>query len=292
MRTPLSQLAHDYRRVAEAIQFLGEDYETPPSLDDLARHLRLSGFHLQRLFQRWAGISPKRFLQAQAVARAKPLLAGATPVLETAHAVGLSGPGRLHDLFVTLEAVTPGEYRLGGAGVEIRWGVCGSPFGPAVIAVTARGVCGLAFCGPQTEVEATQELRGHWPRASWHRDDAEIADVARRIFGRASALSPLAVVVRGTNFQVRVWEALLRLPEGATTSYATIANAAGRPTAVRAAASAIGDNPVAWLIPCHRVLRQTGALGGYRWGLERKQVMLAYEAARVVKPREKAAGIG
>lgn len=281
MRISSSLVADDYRRVAKAIRFLEGDHEAPPSLEDLARHLQLSAFHLQRMFQRWAGISPKRFLQAQAVARAKPLLAGATPVLETAHAVGLSGPGRLHDLFVTLEAVTPGEYRLGGADVEIAWGTCDSPFGPAVIAVTARGVCGLAFCGPEPEAVVARELRGHWPRATWRRNDAAITRVAHQVFRRTRANAPLAVVVRGTNFQVRVWEALLRLPEGTTTSYAHIADAAGRPAAVRAAASAIGDNPVAWLIPCHRVLRQTGALGGYRWGLERKQVMLAYEAARV-----------
>ncbi len=270
----------DYHRVAAAIRFLEVEHETPPSLDDLARHLELSPFHLQRLFQRWAGISPKRFLQALAIRRAKPLLANNTPVLDTAFAVGLSGPGRLHDLFVTLEAVTPGEFRSAGAGLNITFGAGASPFGQAVIATTARGVCGLAFCDREDEDPTIDDLRRRWPGAAWHRDDHAIADLANRIFGEPANRQPLAVLVRGTNFQVRVWEALLQVPEGATTSYTAVAAAIGRPAAIRAAASAIGDNPVAWLIPCHRVLRQSGDLGGYHWGLERKRVMLTFEAAR------------
>ena len=268
----------DYTRIAAAIRFLEEPRDAAPSLDEVARHVGLSSFHLQRLFQRWAGISPKRFAQFLALSRAKSLLAASTPVLETAHAVGLSGPGRLHDLFVTLEAVTPGEYRLGGAGVEIRFGRCASPFGCALLAATPRGVCGLAFCDDDQEREAVEELRGHWPRATWTRDDRAIAPLAARIFGGVRAREPLAVVVRGTNFQVQVWEALLRLPPASVTSYEAIATAAGRPAAIRAAAGAVGDNPIAWLIPCHRVLRKSGALGGYRWGLDRKRTMLAWES--------------
>ena len=266
-------------RIAEAIRFLHEQQMAQPRLEDLARHLQVSPFHLQRTFQRWAGISPKRFLQVLTVSHAKQLFAAGHPVLETALATGLSGPGRLHDLFVTLEAVTPGEYRRRGAGVQIAYGFHPSPFGTALVAVTARGLCGLAFCDDSGREETLTDLRRHWPEAAWVPDQSASGVAARRVFEPLDpdAGKPLAVLVRGTNFQVRVWEALLQIPPGRVTTYTNVAAAAGRPRAIRAAASAVGDNPVSWLIPCHRVIRTTGELGGYRWGLHRKCVMLAQE---------------
>ncbi len=276
--------SQDYARVAAAIEFLEANAGAQPALEAVAAHLGLSAPHAQRVFQRWAGISPKRLLQLLTLDHARELLARGTPVLETALEAGLSGPGRLHELFVTLEAMSPGEYRLGGAGLAIRAGFAASPFGRVFLAATARGVCGLGFCDPEDDAAVEADLRRRWPRAAWTRDDAASAALARRIFAGEGARGPLAVLVRGTNFQVQVWRALLAIPEGAATSYAAVAARAGRPAAVRAAAGAVGDNPVAWLIPCHRVLRTGGAPGGYRWGLARKRAMLAWEAARHAPP--------
>jgi AraC family transcriptional regulator, regulatory protein of adaptative response / methylated-DNA-[protein]-cysteine methyltransferase len=289
MNTAAATPASDYARIAAAIRYLQERATDQPRLEDVAAHVGLSPFHLQRVFQRWAGISPKRLLQLLTVEHAKTLLGAAAPVLEASLAAGLSGPGRLHDLFVVLEAATPGEYKSGGAGLVIRHGWHDTPFGRALIAVTERGVCGLAFadedgCGAAATLA---DLRARWPRAIWIDDTRATSPVVRRLFGCVShpttgtpAPAPLAVLVRGTNFQVQVWRALLRIPEGSVTTYEAVAAAVGRPAAVRAAAGAVGDNPVAWLIPCHRVLRKSGALGGYHWGLERKQALLAWEAAQ------------
>lgn len=273
--------ARDYERIARAIGYLQRHAGEQPDLADAARHVNLSEHHFQRLFTRWAGVSPKRFVQCLTLEHAKARLAARPGVLELAGEVGLSGPGRLHDLFVTLEAMSPGEYRAGGAGIVIRYGVHDSPFGPALLAISARGICGLHF------VEGTSDglarLRYDWPGAELRRDAAATAPVATQLFG---PLSPrpgraLALLVKGSNFQAQVWRALLELPFGSLATYGDISGRIGAPAAARAVGAAIGANPIAWLIPCHRVIRESGALGGYRWGTERKAAMLGWEAVRV-----------
>jgi AraC family transcriptional regulator of adaptative response/methylated-DNA-[protein]-cysteine methyltransferase len=286
MDTPLEVLparatgARDYQRIARAIGYLQRHANEQPDLAAAARHVNLSEHHFQRLFTRWAGVSPKRFLQHLTLEHAKTRLTAERGILDLAGAVGLSGPGRLHDLFVTLEAMTPGEYRAGGAGLAIRYGVHDSPFGAALIAITARGICGLRFLdGPGEGVEL---LRRDWPKAELRHDPAAIAPVSGRLF-RPLASAPgraLALLVKGSNFQVKVWRALLELPFATVTTYGEIAARIGAPGAARAVGTAVGGNPVAWLIPCHRVIRESGALGGYRWGTERKAAMLGWEAAR------------
>jgi AraC family transcriptional regulator of adaptative response/methylated-DNA-[protein]-cysteine methyltransferase len=283
--TPLDEIraarsgARDYERIARAIEYLRRHAGDQPDLAAAARHVHLSEHHFQRLFTRWAGVSPKRFVQFLTVEHAKSYLAATRGVLDAAGAVGLSGPGRLHDLFVTLEAMSPGEYKAGGAGLAIRYGVHDSPFGPALIAITARGICALNFVGGA----GVERLRRDWPDAELRWDPDATAPVAERVF-RPLALPPgraLALLVKGSNFQVKVWRALLELPLGSLATYGDIAARIGAPGSARAIGTAIGANPVAWLIPCHRVIRASGALGGYRWGAERKAAMLGWEAAQV-----------
>ena len=273
----------DYHRIERAIVFLEENWRRQPSLDEVARSVHLSEFHFQRLFRRWAGISPKRFLQYLTVEHAKRRLRESAPLLETAYDTGLSSLGRLHDLFVTLEAVTPGDFRRRGAGLAIAWGLHASPFGTALVAVTARGVCALSFASEHEDAAAmVAALRERWPLATIAEDERRTAPVARRIFDRAEGEGePVRLHVEGTNFQVRVWEALLRVPFGALTSYEALAAHAGHPEATRAVASAVARNPVGYLIPCHRVIRKLGVMGGYRWGPTRKKAILAWEAARM-----------
>jgi AraC family transcriptional regulator of adaptative response/methylated-DNA-[protein]-cysteine methyltransferase len=279
-RPPVRLAARDYERIARAIGYLRRHTMEQPDLAAAARHVNLSEHHFQRLFTRWAGVSPKRFTQYLTLEHAKSRLAGAGGVLDLAGAVGLSGPGRLHDLFVTLEAMSPGEYRAGGAGLAIRYGVHPSPFGPALVAVTPRGICGLHFVGEDRG--AARRLRADWPGAELREDPAGTAPLADAIFRplASNAERPLALVVRGSNFQIKVWRALLELPAGSLASYGRIAARVDAPGAARAVGSAIGANPIAWLIPCHRVIRETGMLGGYRWGIDRKAAMLGWEAAR------------
>lgn len=273
----------DYHRVERAIRFVADHAADQPELDDVARHLDLSPFHVQRLFTRWAGISPKRFLQFLTAERAKELLRDSDTVLDATYEIGLSSPSRLHDLLVTLEAATPGEWRARGQGLEIRWGVHPSPFGDCFLAVTDRGVTALAFVDGDPE-EAVEDLRRRWPRAEVVEDAEATAVWIDRVF-RPEALddesedgpAPLPVYVGGTRFQVQVWRALLAIPEGRAVSYGDVARAVGRPNASRAVGQAVGANPVAWLIPCHRVLRSTGDFGGYRWGRTRKAALLAWE---------------
>lgn len=276
-----STAARDYHRIAQAIEYLQRHATSQPELAAVAQAVHLSPHHFQRLFTRWAGVSPKRFLQYLTVENAKARLAAGS-MLDVAAEVGLSGAGRLHDLFVTLEALSPGEFKAGGAGLTIGFGRHTSPFGECVIATTRRGICALHFI--DRSADAAAALRGDWPNAELIRDDAATATLARRIFEPLAVhrAQPLALVVRGTNFQLQVWRALLALPFGAVASYGGIANAIGRPAAARAVGAAIGANPVAWLIPCHRVIRETGALSGYRWGAARKAAMLGWEAARTL----------
>jgi len=272
--------ARDYDRVARAIEYLRIHANRQPDLVEVARHMHLSEHHFQRLFTRWAGVSPKRFLQYLTVESAKARLAASANVLDLAGSVGLSGPGRLHDLFVTMEAASPGEFRAGGAGLAIRYGVHDSPFGPALIATSARGVCGLHFA--QGRLDHTALLTRDWPRAKLIKDHAATAPIAERIFSPLAFQTgaPLALLVKGSNFQLRVWRALLALPFGAVATYGNIAERIGKPSAARAVGNAIGANPVAWLIPCHRVIRESGELSRYRWGADRKAAMLGWEAAR------------
>jgi len=271
----------DYQRVATAIRYIEENFERQPGLDEVAAQLGLSPFHFQRVFTRFAGISPKRFLQSVTVDHAKQLLVESRSVLDAAYTSGLSGPGRLHDLFVAVEAVTPGQFKTRGADLTVRYGFHQTPFGEAMIAVTDRGVCGLSFVVEGDREACTSELRRHWPRAALTRDAGTARVWLDRIFDvGAPEKSPVPLHVRGTNFQIRVWRALLEIPDGYVGTYEDIARFVGTPAAARAVGQAVGANPIAYLIPCHRVIRKDGALGGYHWDPTRKRVMLGWEAAR------------
>ncbi len=278
------QAATDYARIERAIRYIAANVHRQPGLADVARAVGLSPYHCQRLFRRWAGVSPKRFLQYLTAMHAGALLRSAHNVLDAAAASGLSGSGRLHDLMINVHAVTPGEIRQQGAGLSIRYGVHASPFGACFIACTPRGVCALEFLPRGTPGAALAALRRQWPRATLSADTAGTAALARRLF-RRGARGRIDLHVRGTNFQIKVWEALLRIPAGGVASYAEVARAAGRPRAIRAAARAVADNPVGFLIPCHRVIRASGAPGAYHWGTTRKQALLAWEAATAATHR-------
>jgi AraC family transcriptional regulator of adaptative response/methylated-DNA-[protein]-cysteine methyltransferase len=278
--------ATDLERIARAIAFAGARYPAQPSVAEMARAAGLAPTRFARAFRAHAGVTPKSWVQHLTLADARERLATSSTVLEASYAVGLSGPSRLHDLFTTTERMTPGQYRAGGRGVRIAWSVTATPFGTALLAATERGVCALAFLddAPREPAldAALEDLRARWPRAAIGRDDAGLsataAEIARRLAG--GRREPLALLLAGTPFEMQVWEALLRLPAGQMTSYGTIASALGAPAAARAVGQAVGANPIAALIPCHRVLRANGALGGYRWGEPRKRALLAAESAR------------
>lgn len=269
-----------YRRIEKVISHIDRHHERQPDLGELAKVAGLSVFHFSREFRRWAGLSPTRYLRTLSLSAAKRELNERGSVLTAAWAAGLSGGGRLHDLFVQFDAVTPGEYKAGGAGMELRYGFASSPFGRVLAANSARGLAYLAFVDGSDE-RALAELSRRWPRASLERDDAAAAQVARQAFSGQGGRIRLAPV--GTNFQVKVWQALLELGSRGPTSYGELAAAIGSPGACRAVGQAVGANPVAWLIPCHRVLRRDGELGGYHWGVERKRAMLAWEHAAIAR---------
>ena len=273
----------DYDRIAKAIAFIADRVENQPSLEEIAAHLHLSPFHFQRLFCRWAGVTPKRFLQVLTVERAKHLLREAQPLLAVSDALGLSSGSRLYDHFVQLEAVTPGEFRTRGAGLLIRHAVHETPFGAAFVAMTPRGICHLAFVdGGGIEGELSR-LRAQWPLAELREDGRASQAVIAAMFGppgNRDPRLPISLHVSGTNFQVSVWKALLNIAPATVASYAQVAAAVGRPKAARAVGQAVGANPVALLIPCHRVIRENGELGGYHWGNPRKQAIQAWELAR------------
>ena len=275
-------LIDDYARIERAIRYLDLHRQTQPALGDVARHVGLGESHFQRMFTRWAGISPKRFLQHQTAQVVKQLLRDRHSVLDAAYEAGLSGPSRLHDLIVNSEAVTPGEYRRAGEGLTIRFGFHPTPFGEALIAVTPKGICYLAFVHPVSRREALDRLRREWQAAELVPDQhATRATAARAFPAPGSTATPgLSLHVKGTNFQLKVWDALLKVPDGAVTTYGDIAAAIGDPKASRAVGTAVGSNPVSYIIPCHRVIRSTGELGGYAWGPDRKRVMLALETTR------------
>lgn len=279
----VTQAALDYQRIEKAIAFLDKHFLEQPELPAVAHAAHMSEFHFQRVFTRWAGISPKRFLQFLTVEHAKQQLLNAKSVLDAALDSGLSSPGRLHDLFVSTEAVTPGEFKSRGAGVQISYGFHPTRFGECLIGVTQRGVCWLSFLANERQRrDALAELRAHWRGAAMVENPAVAAQSARRIFESLSNgdRAPLSLLLMGTNFQIKVWQALLRIPAGTVVSYETIGEAIGAKNSSRAIGSAVGQNAIAYLIPCHRVIRKTGALGGYRWGETRKRAMLAWEAAR------------
>jgi AraC family transcriptional regulator, regulatory protein of adaptative response / methylated-DNA-[protein]-cysteine methyltransferase len=266
----------DFARIARAIRYIVAHFREQPDLATMAQHVGLSAFHFNRLFRRWAGLTPRQYLAFVTGVAARAALEDEASVLAAAHAVGLSGPGRLHDLMVTLEAASPGECRARGAGLTISFGFSDSPFGRALLARTPRGVCQLSLHPCAADAEA--ELREHWPRAAFVRDDASAAALAGRIWSRAGAGHRVPLHVAGTNFQLQVWRALLERGSHELVTYADLARAVGAPAATRAVGNAVGANPVAWLIPCHHVLRTGGGLGGYRWGLDPKRAMLAWEA--------------
>lgn len=272
----------DYSRVEAAIRYLEDHAQDQPSLGELARHVGLSEFHFQRLFRRWAGITPKDFLQCLTLSHAKVLLAGSASLLEASQELGLSGPGRLHDLFLTLESMTPGDYKRGGRGLTIHWGIHPTPFGEALFAATERGLCGLSFLEETGPGTALVELRGRWPEATLVQEPAHTAAISLEVSSRmrGEPTTPLALLLAGSPFQVQVWKAMLAIPEGQVASYQGLAHLAGAPGASRAVGTAAAHNPIGYLIPCHRVIRSTGVLGGYHWGGLRKQALLAVEGAR------------
>ncbi|MCF5887804.1 bifunctional transcriptional activator/DNA repair enzyme AdaA [Aeromonas veronii] len=271
----------DYARIADAIRFIASQVERQPTLDEIAAHVHLSPFHFQRLFSRWAGVTPKRYLQVLTLERAKALLQESRPLLEVADTLGLSSGSRLYDHFVQLEAVTPGEYKQRGAGLVIDHGVHDTPFGQAFVALTPRGVCNFSFLDEKAPEAPLAALAQHWPAATLQEAPSRTLNVINTMFDGSKAPDrPISLHVSGTNFQISVWRALLQIPPAKVVSYAQVANAVGNPKAARAVGLAVGANPVALMIPCHRVIQQNGKLGGYHWGETRKQAIHAWEAAR------------
>ncbi|MBL0566237.1 bifunctional transcriptional activator/DNA repair enzyme AdaA [Aeromonas veronii] len=271
----------DYARIADAIRFIASQVERQPTLDEIAAHVHLSPFHFQRLFSRWAGVTPKRYLQVLTLERAKALLQESRPLLEVADTLGLSSGSRLYDHFVQLEAVTPGEYKLRGAGLVIDHGVHDTPFGQAFVALTPRGVCNFSFLDEKAPEAPLAALAHSWPEAELREAPSRTQNVINTMFDGSKAPDrPISLHVSGTNFQISVWRALLQIPPAKVVSYAQVASAVGNPKAARAVGLAVGANPVALMIPCHRVIQQNGKLGGYHWGETRKQAIHAWEAAR------------
>ncbi|GAB3970072.1 methylated-DNA--[protein]-cysteine S-methyltransferase [Spirosoma terrae] len=275
---------YTYQQIARAIEHLTANFREQPSLNELADKANLSEFHFQRLFTEWAGVSPKKFSQYLTLEHAKNKLRSGAPLIDVAHESGLSGTGRLHDLFVTIEGVTPGQFKQAGSGLVLSYGLFDSPFGRYVLGAINGKIALLHFLNDVDEPETILKIA--WPEATLRNEPDVIKPLADQIFpvmGEFSQLptKPLPVLLRGSVFQLKVWEALLKIPEGQLASYDQIAEAIGQPTASRAVGTAIGSNPVGYLIPCHRVIKKTGLFGGYRWGSDRKQAMLGWEAARV-----------
>lgn len=278
--TPAGAPDDTYLLMAAAIRYLDGCRTGQPGLDEVAAHVGLSPAHFQRRFSRWVGVSPKRYLQYLTLDHARALLRERCTLLDTSFETGLSGPSRLHDLFLRWEAMSPGTYAARGAGLDIAWGRFDSPFGPVVATATPRGLCGLAFAAETGEEAALSDLRGRWPQARYREDPAALAPWIDAAFGpRPGGETRLCLI--GAPFQIKVWEALMQIPSGHVTTYSEIARAIGAPRAVRAVGTAVGRNPVSFLIPCHRALRKSGGLGGYHWGLPVKRSLLAWEAARL-----------
>jgi AraC family transcriptional regulator, regulatory protein of adaptative response / methylated-DNA-[protein]-cysteine methyltransferase len=281
--TPLHAAANDYDIVRHAIGFISEQWRQQPDIEEIAHAVGVTATELHHLFRRWSGLTPKAFLQAITLDRARTLLRSSASVLDAAYEVGLSGPGRLHDLFVTHEAMSPGEWKAGGEGLTLHYGFHPCPFGIALIIAAPRGLAGLAFADTNEEQATLADMQRRWPKARYVEDAARTAPLARRIFDPAkwSADQPLRVVLIGTDWEVRVWEALLKIPMGQATTYSDIARKVGSVKASRAVGAAVGKNPVSFVVPCHRVLGKSGKLTGYHWGLTRKCAMLGWEAGRL-----------
>jgi len=280
----ITPTGNDYDLVRQVIERISIDYQSQPSLEDISADLGLTPSKLQKTFTRWAGLTPKAFLQAVTLDHARRLLgAEGLPLLDASYELGLSGPGRLHDLFVTHEAMSPGDFKSGGTGLVIRYGFHPSPFGTALVMTTDRGLCGLGFADPGGEAEALEDMAKRWPGAKLEHDQAGTASLATQVFapGSWSANRPLRIVLIGTDFQVKVWEALLRIPLGSAKTYSDVACEIGKPSASRAVGAAVGRNPISFVVPCHRALGKSGALTGYHWGLTRKRAMLGWEAGQL-----------
>ncbi|HEY6027109.1 MAG TPA: bifunctional helix-turn-helix domain-containing protein/methylated-DNA--[protein]-cysteine S-methyltransferase [Pseudolabrys sp.] len=279
---PLATAAADYDVVRRAIAHIRGNWRSQPEVEAIAHSAGVTATELHHLFRRWCGLTPKAFLQALTLSSARDLLRSSASVLDTAYEVGLSGPGRLHDLFVTHEAMSPGEWKTGGEGLTISYGYHPSPFGTALVMITPRGLAGLALADPGKEKAALRDMRSRWPKAKYVEDFAATAPTARRIFDPAlwRKEQPLRVVLIGTDFEVRVWEKLLTIPMGRLTTYSDLAAQAGNPKAARAVGAAVGKNPICFVVPCHRVVGKSGELTGYHWGLTRKRAMLGWEAGQ------------
>ena len=278
-------VARDYDVIRRSIEYLTDHWRDQPGLEQLANHIGLSPHHLQRLFTRWTGgLSPKGFVQAVTLDHAKSMLDQSASILDTAYEVGLSGPSRLHDLFVTHEAITPGAYKAKGEGLTIEYGFHPSPFGMALVMTTSHGLAGLAFADPGKEREALEDMCRRWPRADYRENPQATAMQARQIFDPLSWQEdqPLRITLIGTDFEIRVWETLLRIPFGGVTTYSTLAETIGKPSAARAVGSAVGRNPISFVVPCHRVMGKGGSICGYHWGLTRKRAILGWERGHVV----------
>lgn len=278
--TPKSQA---YATIARAIEYLSRPGPEGTDIAGLAHALSMSERALTDLFRRWCGLTPKTFSQAVALDHARKLLRDNASVLDATFEVGLSGPSRLHDLFVAYDAVPPGIYRAGGAGLDMVWGIAPSPFGAAVLILTPYGLAGLAFADQGQEVDAFEDLARRWPNAVYRREDAAVAPIASRIFepGRWDPAQPVRLVMIGSDFEIKVWETLLKIPAGGASTYGALANAVGKPGAARAIGRAVGRNPISFVVPCHRVIGADGTLTGYHWGLVRKRAILGWEAGLV-----------
>jgi AraC family transcriptional regulator of adaptative response/methylated-DNA-[protein]-cysteine methyltransferase len=273
----------DYDSVRRAIAFISEHWRAQPTIESMADAAGVTADELHHLFRRWAGLTPKAFMQALTLDHAKNLLRDSASVLDAALDSGLSGPGRLHDLFVTHEAMSPGEWKTGGAGMTLRYGFHPSPFGTAIVIASGRGLAGLAFADPGEEQPALADMQRRWPRATYLEDHTGTAALAQRIFDTKlwRADQPLRVVLIGTDFEVRVWESLLKIPMGRAVCYSDIAQRIESPNASRAVGAAVGKNPISFVVPCHRALGKGGALTGYHWGITRKQAMIGWEAGQL-----------
>jgi AraC family transcriptional regulator of adaptative response/methylated-DNA-[protein]-cysteine methyltransferase len=281
----LTDAAADYDVVRRAIGHIRENWRTQPEIEAIAEAASVTPTELHHLFRRWAGLTPKAFLQALTLDRARSLLRDSASVLDATYELGLSGPGRLHDLFVTHEAMSPGEWKSGGDGLSISYGRHPSPFGTALVMATPRGLAGLAFADAGAEQAALADMMRRWPKATYVEDASRTAPIARRIFDRTEwrADRPLRVVLIGTDWELRVWETLLRVPMGRMTTYSDIARNICSPNAARAVGAAVGKNPISFVVPCHRVVGRSGHLTGYHWGLTRKRAMLGWEAGQIVR---------
>ena len=281
---PFTSASADYETVRQAIAFVSENFRGQPEVDAVAHAAGTTPRALTELFRRWCGLTPKEFLAAVTLNHARRILRETPSVLDASYELGLSGPGRLHDLFVVHEAMSPGEWKSGGAGLTVAYGFHPSPFGTALVMATDRGLCGLAFADKGEESVALEDMRGRWPNARYVEDQARTAPLARRIFelSRWRKETPLRVVLIGTDFEVRVWETLLGIPLGRATTYSDIARKVCSAKAARAVGAAVGKNPISFVVPCHRVLGKDGKLTGYHWGLTRKRAMLGWEAGRLL----------